>query len=176
MLDRPTVLSRPFTSLPKWNFWNTGRKKQSSVLKTDGNWHSGMAMLEFKRTQNPTLHAPIPILGPRLEGSGTSKDLPTLRPHVEDRNETRNLRVGEEEGWWVDFCDFEPCLKTNFGNFSVNDGPTRMDGKKPQSWDKWNGMECRRMPCLGGIAHVCSSSVSGHFQEDNIFGQKDHKI
>ncbi|GBL96224.1 hypothetical protein AVEN_171901-1 [Araneus ventricosus] len=28
-------------------------KKQSSVLKTDGNWHSGMTMLEFKRTQNP---------------------------------------------------------------------------------------------------------------------------
>ncbi|GBL92386.1 hypothetical protein AVEN_174682-1 [Araneus ventricosus] len=53
--------SRPFTSLPKWNFWNTGRKKQSSVLETDGNWYSGMTKLEFQRTQNPTLHAPIPI-------------------------------------------------------------------------------------------------------------------
>ncbi|GBN06976.1 hypothetical protein AVEN_12333-1 [Araneus ventricosus] len=50
-------------SLPKWNLWNTGRKKQSTVLKTAGNWHSGMAMLEFRRTQNPTLHAPIPVLG-----------------------------------------------------------------------------------------------------------------
>ncbi|GBN57255.1 hypothetical protein AVEN_136385-1 [Araneus ventricosus] len=55
------ALSRPFTSLPKWNFWNTGRKKQLSVLKTDGNWNRGMAMLKFKRTQNPTLRASIPI-------------------------------------------------------------------------------------------------------------------
>ncbi|GBL83969.1 hypothetical protein AVEN_145625-1 [Araneus ventricosus] len=38
-------------------------------------------------------------LGPRLEGSGTSNDLPTLRPHVEGRNETRNLpRRGRGEG------------------------------------------------------------------------------
>ncbi|GBM86466.1 hypothetical protein AVEN_125825-1 [Araneus ventricosus] len=56
-------LNRPFTSLPKWNFWNTGRKKQSTVLKTDGNCHSGMTKLKFQRTQNPTFHAPIPIWG-----------------------------------------------------------------------------------------------------------------
>ncbi|GBM01099.1 hypothetical protein AVEN_136647-1 [Araneus ventricosus] len=40
-----------------------GWKKQSSALKTDVNWHSGMAKLEFQRTQNPTLHGPIPIWG-----------------------------------------------------------------------------------------------------------------
>ncbi|GBM22404.1 L-xylulose reductase [Araneus ventricosus] len=61
--DELLALSRPFTSLSKWNFRNTGRKKQSLVLKTDGNWHSGMANLEFQRIQNPTLHAPIPIWG-----------------------------------------------------------------------------------------------------------------
>ncbi|GBM59568.1 hypothetical protein AVEN_268746-1 [Araneus ventricosus] len=55
-------LSRPFTSLPKWVFWNTGRKNNRSVLKpmeidiVD-------SKLEFKRTQNPKLHAPIPIWG-----------------------------------------------------------------------------------------------------------------
>ncbi|GBM62596.1 hypothetical protein AVEN_243340-2 [Araneus ventricosus] len=63
MLSRPEPLSRLFTSLSKWNFWNTGRKKQSSVLKNDGNWHSEMAKLEFQRTQSPILHALIPIWG-----------------------------------------------------------------------------------------------------------------
>ncbi|GBM53425.1 hypothetical protein AVEN_27333-1 [Araneus ventricosus] len=84
------VLSGPFTSNPNWNFWNTGRKKQSSVLKTDGNcstwtpnwnfwdtgrkkpssvlktdgnWHSGLGKLEIERNKNPTPHAPIPIRG-----------------------------------------------------------------------------------------------------------------
>ncbi|GBN14617.1 hypothetical protein AVEN_233555-1 [Araneus ventricosus] len=84
-------LSMPFTSLPKWNFWDTGRKKQSSVLKTDRNWHSGMAMLEFKRTQNQHISCADSNLGTRLEGSGTRKNLPTLRPRVEVRNEARNL-------------------------------------------------------------------------------------
>ncbi|GBM51292.1 hypothetical protein AVEN_164373-1 [Araneus ventricosus] len=61
-------------------------------------------------------------LVPPCEGSGTSKDLPTLRPHVEGRNETRNLprrvkRRGREE-----FCDFGTCLKRNFGT-SVNGVP-----------------------------------------------------
>ncbi|GBM86746.1 hypothetical protein AVEN_198515-1 [Araneus ventricosus] len=59
-------------------------------------------------------------LGPRFEGSGTSKDLPALRPRVEGRNETRNLTRREKRtSGWVEFCDFEPCLKTNFGA-SVN--------------------------------------------------------
>ncbi|GBN86166.1 hypothetical protein AVEN_58163-1 [Araneus ventricosus] len=35
-------------------------------------------------------------LGPRLEGSGTSKDLPTLRPRVEGRK-SKIRRVGEEK-------------------------------------------------------------------------------
>ncbi|GBM76558.1 hypothetical protein AVEN_204574-1 [Araneus ventricosus] len=33
----------------------------AQLLKTDVNWHSGITMLEFKRTHNPTLHEPIPI-------------------------------------------------------------------------------------------------------------------
>ncbi|GBM01646.1 hypothetical protein AVEN_271910-1 [Araneus ventricosus] len=57
-------------------------------------------------------------LVPGLEGSDTSKDLSTLRPRVEGRNETRNL-MRRERG---EFCDFEPSLKTNFGA-SVNDMP-----------------------------------------------------
>ncbi|GBO41349.1 hypothetical protein AVEN_137362-1 [Araneus ventricosus] len=55
---------------------------------------------------------------PRCEASGKTKDLRTLTPRVEARNETRNPRVGEEESGWQEFCDFEPCLKTNFGKTS----------------------------------------------------------
>ncbi|GBO05256.1 hypothetical protein AVEN_50409-1 [Araneus ventricosus] len=58
-------------------------------------------------------------LRPRCESSGKAKDLPTLAPRTEGRNETRNPQVGEEESGWQEFCDFEPCLKTNFGT-SVN--------------------------------------------------------
>ncbi|GBN72205.1 hypothetical protein AVEN_117733-1 [Araneus ventricosus] len=60
-------------------------------------------------------------LAPRLEGRGTSKDLPTLRPRVEGRNESFSItRIGEEGE--VEFCDCEPCLKTDLGA-SVNDVP-----------------------------------------------------
>ncbi|GBM53580.1 hypothetical protein AVEN_205702-1, partial [Araneus ventricosus] len=43
-----------------------------------------------------------------------------------------NSRVGVEEGGYVEFCDLEPCLKTNFGK-SVNALPyfsTKMGGTK----------------------------------------------
>ncbi|GBN86126.1 hypothetical protein AVEN_1763-1 [Araneus ventricosus] len=66
-------------------------------------------------------------LGPRCEGSGKTKDLPTLEPCVEARNP---LCGGEEEYGWEEFCDFVPCLKTNFGT-SVNVLPnfsTKMSG------------------------------------------------
>ncbi|GBN59719.1 hypothetical protein AVEN_253236-1 [Araneus ventricosus] len=69
-----------------------------------------------------------------------AKDLPTLAPRTEGRNETRNLRVGEEESGWQEFCDFEPCLKTNFGT-SVNALPnfsTKTGGEKNQSQGKWH--------------------------------------
>ncbi|GBN68357.1 hypothetical protein AVEN_139874-1 [Araneus ventricosus] len=58
-------------------------------------------------------------LEPRCEASGTLKDLPTLEPTFKGRNETRNPPCEGRECGWVDFCDFEPCLKTNFGT-SVN--------------------------------------------------------
>ncbi|GBM24027.1 hypothetical protein AVEN_33988-1 [Araneus ventricosus] len=102
-------LSRPFTSLPKWNFWNTGKKKQSSVLKTDGSWHSGMAKLEFKRTQNPTLHAPIPIWGIDARVAAHQRMYLHGDIKVKGRNESRNFpRRGRGRCRWVAFCDFEP--------------------------------------------------------------------
>ncbi|GBM27793.1 hypothetical protein AVEN_254942-1 [Araneus ventricosus] len=72
-------------------------------------------------------------LGPRCEGSDTIKDLPTLGPCVEARNETRNPPCWGRKVWkcgWEEFCHFEPCLKTNFGT-SVNVLPnfsTKMSG------------------------------------------------
>ncbi|GBN41413.1 hypothetical protein AVEN_117089-1 [Araneus ventricosus] len=75
----------------------------------------------------------------RCEGSGKTKDLPTLAPRVEARNENRNPPREGRESMWQEFCDFESCLKTNFGT-SVNALPnflTKMDGKK-QSSDKWH--------------------------------------
>ncbi|GBN53252.1 hypothetical protein AVEN_16523-1 [Araneus ventricosus] len=72
-------------------------------------------------------------LGPRLEGGGKRKDLPTLASRVEARNETRNPPRGGRGAGWQEICDFEPCLKTNFGT-SVNALPnfsTKMGGKKP---------------------------------------------
>ncbi|GBN84379.1 hypothetical protein AVEN_271817-1 [Araneus ventricosus] len=39
-------------------------------------------------------------LGPRCEGSGKTKDLPTLPPRVKARNETRNPPLGGR-GVWV---------------------------------------------------------------------------
>ncbi|GBN00373.1 hypothetical protein AVEN_19382-1 [Araneus ventricosus] len=38
-------------------------------------------------------------LRPRVDDSSTSKDLPTLEPRVEGRNETRNLPWGGRGGW-----------------------------------------------------------------------------
>ncbi|GBM89846.1 hypothetical protein AVEN_107949-1 [Araneus ventricosus] len=66
-------------------------------------------------------------LGPRCEASGKTIVLLRLEPRVEARNETRNLPCE-----WQEFCDFEPCLKTNFG-ISVNALPnfsTKMGGRK----------------------------------------------
>ncbi|GBO25996.1 hypothetical protein AVEN_32198-1 [Araneus ventricosus] len=87
-----TSKSRQFTSLPKWNFWNTGKKKQSSVLKTDGNWHSGMAKQEFQRTENPTLHAPIPIWS--LDARVEAHQRICLDWDLATRLENRTRRVG----------------------------------------------------------------------------------
>ncbi|GBL73538.1 hypothetical protein AVEN_159519-1 [Araneus ventricosus] len=42
-------------------FLEHGKEKAIASFKTDGNWHSGMAKLEFQRTKKPTLNTPIKI-------------------------------------------------------------------------------------------------------------------
>ncbi|GBM42329.1 hypothetical protein AVEN_203566-1 [Araneus ventricosus] len=73
----------------------------------------------IQKSLKSKIHSADSNLRPRCDGSGKTKDLPTLARRVEARNETRNSRVEEEESGWQEFCDFEPCLKTNFGT-SVN--------------------------------------------------------
>ncbi|GBO05134.1 hypothetical protein AVEN_169618-1 [Araneus ventricosus] len=79
-----------------------------------------LEVMEFQRTQNPNPFADS-NLGPRCEASGKTIILPRLAPRVEAINETRIPSCGREE-----FCDFEPCLKTNFGT-SVNTLPNFSD-------------------------------------------------
>ncbi|GBM12363.1 hypothetical protein AVEN_211550-1 [Araneus ventricosus] len=69
------------------------------------------------KSKTPSTHS---NLRPRCEASGTLKDLSTLEPRLEGRNETRNLRVGGKECGWIEFLDFEPYLKTNFGTSVTN--------------------------------------------------------
>ncbi|GBM40009.1 hypothetical protein AVEN_217605-1 [Araneus ventricosus] len=47
----------------KMEFLNPRTKKHSSVLKTDGNWHSGMAKLKFQRTLKSNTSCTIPVWG-----------------------------------------------------------------------------------------------------------------
>ncbi|GBN84093.1 hypothetical protein AVEN_237010-1 [Araneus ventricosus] len=71
-------------------------------------------------------------LRPRCEGSGKTKDLPTLAPRIEAKNQTRNPSRGRKGVRWQEFCHFESCLRTNFGT-SVNTSPnvsTKMGRKK----------------------------------------------
>ncbi|GBM18168.1 hypothetical protein AVEN_151711-1 [Araneus ventricosus] len=74
-------------------------------------WHAGIQTNSESNT--PCADSD---LGPRLEDSGTSKDLPTLKPRVEGRNETLNF-PGRGR-----ILRLRPLSKTNFGA-SVNDVP-----------------------------------------------------
>ncbi|GBO42396.1 hypothetical protein AVEN_156844-1 [Araneus ventricosus] len=91
-------LSRPFTALPKWNFGtregkNKRQGRNSMKFGTnDSKWWNSKE-LKFQ-TQSADSN-----LRPPLEDSGTSKDLPTLGPRVEGRNETRNPPCGGRGGW-----------------------------------------------------------------------------
>ncbi|GBL80556.1 hypothetical protein AVEN_225250-1 [Araneus ventricosus] len=81
-------------------------------------------------------------LGPRCEGSGKTKNLPTLVPRIEARNETRNPPCSGRGAWVGSILRLEPCLKTNFGT-SVNVLPnflTKISGIQTSCWDKWLGL------------------------------------
>ncbi|GBM57059.1 hypothetical protein AVEN_157025-1 [Araneus ventricosus] len=88
-----------------------------------------LKVVEFQRTQNPKLHPPIPIWV--LDARVAVKQRICLHWDLASRLEIKLEfpRVGEEEHGWEEFCDFEPCHKTNFGtsvialpNFSIKMG------------------------------------------------------
>ncbi|GBM33427.1 hypothetical protein AVEN_55762-1 [Araneus ventricosus] len=100
---------------------------------------NGLEAMEFQRTQNPKLKSADSNLGPRCGGSGKTKDLAS---RLEMKLETP--RMGEEKFGWEEFCDFEPCLKTNFGA-SVNVLPnfsTKMSGIQTSCWNQWLSLSC----------------------------------
>ncbi|GBN74628.1 hypothetical protein AVEN_41540-1 [Araneus ventricosus] len=96
-------------------------RKEKTIVKVENLWNLEQMIRNggIQKNLNSETQSADSNLIPRLEGSGISKDLSTLGLRVEGRNETRNLPWGGEEGGQVEFCDFEPCLKTNFGT-SVN--------------------------------------------------------
>ncbi|GBM74481.1 hypothetical protein AVEN_51145-1 [Araneus ventricosus] len=88
-------------------------------------------MVEFQKNLKSETQSADSDLRTRSEGSKT-KDLPTLTPRVEAKNETQNPPFWEGESGWQEFCHFESCLKTNFGT-SVNTVPNfapKMGGEK----------------------------------------------
>ncbi|GBN23844.1 hypothetical protein AVEN_163360-1 [Araneus ventricosus] len=97
----------------------------------------GFEVVQFKITQNSNLHPSIPIwdLDARLAGEQRICLHWDLRSWLEMKLEIPRVR-GRSKGW-EEFCDFEPCLKTNFGT-SVNVLPnfsTKMSGIQTSCWD-----------------------------------------
>ncbi|GBO00050.1 hypothetical protein AVEN_105397-1 [Araneus ventricosus] len=84
-------------------------------------------MAEFQRTQNPKLHPPIPIrdLEARVQRIRLHWDLASRL-----KMELLCIHTGAEKCVWEEFCDFGPCLKTNFGTTvnALSNFSTKMGG------------------------------------------------
>ncbi|GBN81277.1 hypothetical protein AVEN_67812-1 [Araneus ventricosus] len=77
-------------------------------------------------------------------------------------------RVGQEDSEWQEFCDFDPCLKINFGT-SVNALPnfsTKMGGDKPSL--RTNGIASL-------LVNAQLSAGHSHFIQTGIFGTREGK-
>ncbi|GBM42014.1 hypothetical protein AVEN_3250-1 [Araneus ventricosus] len=93
---RKFVSSKSFTSLTKWNFWNTGksnrqgRKPMKFGTNDSKRWNSNELKIQhfMRQFQFDT----------RCEASGTSKDLPILRPRDEARKSEISLVAGRIGG------------------------------------------------------------------------------
>ncbi|GBM56570.1 hypothetical protein AVEN_89563-1 [Araneus ventricosus] len=84
------TLSRPFTALPKWNFLEHGKKK--SILKVENlsNLEQMIRNGGIQKNLKSKTQSVDSNVRPRCEGSGKTKNLPTLAPRVEGRNENLN--------------------------------------------------------------------------------------
>ncbi|GBM16935.1 hypothetical protein AVEN_267326-1 [Araneus ventricosus] len=123
-------LSGPFTVDPFWNFWNTGRKNQSSRSKIYEIWEQMIGSGGIPTNSKSKTPSADSNLGPRCEGSGKKRSCLHWDLASGLQMKLEIPRVEEEEGGWEEFSDFEPCLQTSFGT-SVNDLPnfsTKMSG------------------------------------------------
>ncbi|GBM05924.1 hypothetical protein AVEN_135285-1 [Araneus ventricosus] len=104
----------------------------------------------LKNSKSKTPYAADSNLEPRCEGSVKTKDLPTLSPRVEARNETRNPPSGGRGSGWQEFCDFEPCLKTNFGTsvYALPNFSTEIVGGKTDLGEMAHKKYGNILPCL----------------------------
>ncbi|GBM81468.1 hypothetical protein AVEN_163628-1 [Araneus ventricosus] len=95
---------------------------------------NGLEVVEFQRTQNPKLHPPIPIWN--LDARVAEELRICLHWDLASKLEMKREipRVGEDQCGWEEFCDFEPCLRTNFGT-SVND-LSKLRRIQTSCWDK----------------------------------------
>ncbi|GBN11893.1 hypothetical protein AVEN_22227-1 [Araneus ventricosus] len=91
------ILSWTFTVIPIWNFWKTGRKSLSSSSKTYEIWSKWIGSGGIPKNSKSKAPSADSNLVPPCEGSGKTKDLPTLGLRVEARNEARNPPVEEEK-------------------------------------------------------------------------------
>ncbi|GBN18626.1 hypothetical protein AVEN_227921-1 [Araneus ventricosus] len=74
---------RQFTAAP---IWNTGSKNQSSRSKTCEIWSKWIGSGGIPTNSKSKTPSADSNLGPRCEGSGKTKYLPTLGPRMEARN------------------------------------------------------------------------------------------
>ncbi|GBM32680.1 hypothetical protein AVEN_223465-1 [Araneus ventricosus] len=82
------TLNGPFTALPNWNFWNTGRQKSIVKVENLSNLEQMIRSGGIQKNLKSKTASTDSNLGPRCEASGKTIVLPRLGPHVEARNET----------------------------------------------------------------------------------------
>ncbi|GBM38394.1 hypothetical protein AVEN_254301-1 [Araneus ventricosus] len=83
----------PYTAVPNWNFWNTGRENLSSRAKAYKNWSKWIGSGGIPKNSKSKTPFSDSNLGPRCEGSGRTKELPTLASRVEARRVRGILRL-----------------------------------------------------------------------------------
>ncbi|GBM81721.1 hypothetical protein AVEN_273236-1 [Araneus ventricosus] len=79
-------------------FLNTGKKNLSSRSKTYEIWRKWIGNGGIPNNSKSKTPSADSNLGPRCEGNGKTKDLPTLGSRVEAINETRNPPCGGGRG------------------------------------------------------------------------------
>ncbi|GBO11570.1 hypothetical protein AVEN_49325-1 [Araneus ventricosus] len=86
-------------SSSKMEFLELGEEKPIVKVENLSNLEQMIQNGGIQKNLNSKTQSIDSDLRPRLEGSSSSKDLPTLEPRFEGRNETRILPCGGRGGW-----------------------------------------------------------------------------